>query len=720
MFRDVDIDTFAASEDRSGQKVIAAIGIDRYLKWPRLNNAVNDARGALKVFSQLGFEPLVEPLYDETATADALRSLVTDDLAKLGRNDSLVLFFAGHGHTITRTFHEGDSVKTGYIIPADGDSPGGSTARWLRLDSWLSDVARLEAKHILVFLDACHSGIALGSLIKWRDSQQRTEPLAILGRRRSRRVITSALDDQLAMDSGPVPGHSLFTGCLIEGLNGAIAPPGECVTGSQIGFYLQQRVTSYPSSDQTPDFGSLEEDRRGELIIEIVAEQPSEPTALHDTVESLPSTPPVSPQPMTPDPGVMLAGEAHTALVDAAVEMPPSGAAGATDDKLPRQARASSLFEVLKASPRFWFIYGGIAVVGLIIGMVITVVTSSSKRDTDANLDGSDAAGSATATASKPVVTAKLEMSSGRPRTILSVFPGTIEWIEVSGKEVKANDVIMKLRGYKTLEAQVATLAKEVTQLKGNLEAAEKAARDAISQSAEATVREAQAKVSVARNALAAKSEQLARKTDQLEPHYVRLRIDGTLAVNRKVGETVPENTPIGTLAPTAVPSATFKIPKDMKFEIGMAMPLKLGEKLITCEVADRKPEEMRILCEPGPGIVDGAEVSLILGSDSNPLSSLGSSSPKEPAMDRELKLKALLHDLLNGKTCAERKAAIAPLVGLDDRRAVEPLRSARYRMVGGISGTSAENINACLTEEAEVAVKALSAPPVNPRSASE
>ncbi len=719
MFRDVEIDAPAASEAHSGQRVIAAIGIDRYRKWPRLSNAVNDARGAVKVFSRLGFEPLVEPLYDEAATADALRSLVTDDLAKLGRNDSVVLFFAGHGHTITRTFHEGDSVKTGYIIPADGDSPGGSTARWLRLDSWLSDVARLEAKHVLVFLDACHSGIALGSLIKWRDSQQRTEPLAILGRRRSRRVITSALDDQRAMDSGPVPGHSLFTGCLIEGLNGAIAPPGACVTGSQIGFYLQQRVTSYPSSEQTPDFGTLEEDKRGELILEIVAEQPPEPTALHDTVESLPSMPPVPSPSMTPDQGVMLAGEAHATLVDAAVARPPSGAAGATDDNLPRQARASSFIEVLKASPRLWFIYGGIAVVGLIIGMIITVVTSSSTRDADANLDGSDAAGSATATAGKPVVTAKLEMSSGRPRTILAFFPGTIEWIEASGKEVKANDVIMKLMGHKPLEAQVQALTREVTQLQANLAAAEKA-RDASSPSDEAAVRDAEAKVSVARDALAAKSEQLTTKTDQLEPSYVRLQIDGTLTVNRKVGETIPENTPIGTVAPAAVPSATFKIPRGMKFEIGMAIALKLGEKLITCAVADWEPEKMRIACEPGPDIVEGAEVSLVLSGDSNPSASRGSSSPKGSTRDRELKLEALLHDLQNGKTCAERKAAIAPIVELGHRRAIEPLRAARYRMVGGLSGISPENINACLTDEAEVAVKALSAPPVDPPSASE
>jgi hypothetical protein len=35
----------------------------------------------------------------------------------------------------------------------------------------------------------------------------------------SRKAITSARRDQLARDGGPVAGHSLFAGVLIDGLN---------------------------------------------------------------------------------------------------------------------------------------------------------------------------------------------------------------------------------------------------------------------------------------------------------------------------------------------------------------------------------------------------------------------------------------------------------------------------------------------------------------------
>ena len=85
--------------------------------------------------------------------------------------------------------------------------------------------------------------------------------------------------------------------------------------------------------------------------------------------------------------------------------------------------------------------------------------------------------------------------------------------------------------------------------------------------------------------------------------------------------------------------------------------------------------------------------------------------SPGDPAAEREVKLKALIYDLQNGKTCPARKAAITSLVELGDKRAIEPLRLARYRMQGGFAGFGADNVNACLTRDADAAIKTLSGP---------
>ncbi|HEY4238852.1 MAG TPA: serine/threonine-protein kinase [Kofleriaceae bacterium] len=79
---------------------------------------------------------------------------------------------------------------------------------------------------------------------------------------------------------------------------------------------------------------------------------------------------------------------------------------------------------------------------------------------------------------------------------------------------------------------------------------------------------------------------------------------------------------------------------------------------------------------------------------------------PAEP--DPDMQLKALLHDLEDGPTCAARRSVIAKLVALGDARAVPPLRRAKYRMVGGVVGIGADNANACLTADAERAIKQL------------
>jgi len=173
-----------------GRNVISVIGIDRYHHWPRLSNAVNDARGAVALFERLGFTQVLDPLLDERATGKAIHELVTDELRALGPEDSLVLFYAGHGGTERHRLDE-QEIKTGYLIPVDASGSPNKVSTWIELDSWLRAVALLPAKHILVILDACHSGIALGPILKWRDvvSWQET-PLPALQARRSRRIIT--------------------------------------------------------------------------------------------------------------------------------------------------------------------------------------------------------------------------------------------------------------------------------------------------------------------------------------------------------------------------------------------------------------------------------------------------------------------------------------------------------------------------------------------------
>jgi uncharacterized caspase-like protein len=246
---------------------IVTIGINRYQNCGKLGNAVGDAEGTFKIFSELGFRQH-SMLLDEEATGSAMRRLVEEDLQSLGKEDSLVLFFAGHGYTAKTEFADTSCIKTGYLVPVDGDLKRPGTC--IRIRTWLDEIAHLQAKHILVILDACKSGIALDTMHRWHASVEHPgvrSPLDRLRQRRSRRVFTSALDDELASDRGPRAGNSLFTGFLIQALEEGLRTGREAATGSMIWSYVQEHVMMHPRSRQTPALGALQLHDDGDIVV---------------------------------------------------------------------------------------------------------------------------------------------------------------------------------------------------------------------------------------------------------------------------------------------------------------------------------------------------------------------------------------------------------------------------------------------------------------------
>ena len=81
---------------------------------------------------------------------------------------------------------------------------------------------------------------------------------------------------------------------------------------------------------------------------------------------------------------------------------------------------------------------------------------------------------------------------------------------------------------------------------------------------------------------------------------------------------------------------------------------------------------------------------------------------PPSQGGDRSADVDAALQELVRGKTCAARRAAIPKLIELAAPRAIPALKAARYRMRGGILGFNETNTNACLTADAEAAIKTL------------
>ena len=109
-------------------------------------------------------------------------------------------------------------------------------------------------------------------------------------------------------------------------------------------------------------------------------------------------------------------------------------------------------------------------------------------------------------------------------------------------------------------------------------------------------------------------------------------------------------------------------------------------------------------------GVLVAIALAVFRNKDEVPANPQPSVSPPPPivAEDRDLKLKALLHDLEAGKTCPERRTAVLALQDLGDPRAIPDLKKWRHRMYGGLVGIGESDANACLTKDADAAIKAL------------
>lgn len=229
------------------------IGIDKYPNLPpdrQLSYAVRDAQGIEQVMKQLYKFDKIVTLYDQQATRDRILDLLTEELpAQMGEDDSLFIFWAGHGNQ--EKSREGE---LGYLIPYDG-----SPAK-IRTNITMAEIRdtiskKIPAKHVFYVMDACYSGLM--TTTRAIDSKPRRDLayLKEITKERVRQVLTAGSKDQEVLDGGH-KGHSVFTGRLIEALEAA----GDFITANEIQAIIKEKVFSDARArnhTQTPGYGTF-------------------------------------------------------------------------------------------------------------------------------------------------------------------------------------------------------------------------------------------------------------------------------------------------------------------------------------------------------------------------------------------------------------------------------------------------------------------------------
>jgi uncharacterized caspase-like protein len=244
--------TPAAPKISNRWAVVVGVGDYDNRTIPRLRFATRDAEAMYQFLTTQGGYPKdnVVLLTDATAQKPTLlnikRALGEFLARRAGRDDMVLIYFAGHGAPeIDAAGNEADGLSK-YLIPRDGD-PDALYTTALPMDEIQRIFSRVAAERIVMLLDTCYSGTAGGRTFA-RASTRATgindQFLDRLTRSRGRVIITASGPNEVALEL-PNLGHGVFTYFVLEGLKGkADRNHDGLVTVSELYEYVEGQVDS--------------------------------------------------------------------------------------------------------------------------------------------------------------------------------------------------------------------------------------------------------------------------------------------------------------------------------------------------------------------------------------------------------------------------------------------------------------------------------------------
>lgn len=229
---DVEVDLeIPQIEDLHSSTFAVIIGNENYQKVTKVECANNDAM----VFSQYCKKTLGMPeknvrIYPDATFATMLAAI--DDIksiAKAYKGDlNVVFYYAGHGIP-------NESSRDAYLLPVDTD--GRNTAVCYPLSKLYQELGSMNAKSVVVFMDACFSGAQRGDgmLVSARGIAIKAKPAAPQG---NMVVFSAASGDETAYPYKE-KNHGMFTYFLLKKLQESKGT----VTLGELGSYIIDKVT---------------------------------------------------------------------------------------------------------------------------------------------------------------------------------------------------------------------------------------------------------------------------------------------------------------------------------------------------------------------------------------------------------------------------------------------------------------------------------------------
>ncbi|MGD9004198.1 MAG: caspase family protein, partial [Desulfobacterales bacterium] len=244
------------------------IGIDEYQHIRKLKYAVDDAQAFYRHFvnyMQLPQENIIL-LTNEQANLTKLRSTLGTYLKrKAGKEDTVFIYFAGHGSTEKDSMSPDGDGLTKYLLPCDA-MPNDLYATALPMSEIKKIFDRIKSDRLIFICDACYSGASGGRTISLTGLRANISDVFLdrIVKGKGRVIITASGPNEVSSESDELQ-HGIFTYFLLKGLHGKADTDNDgLITVDELYKYVSIEVPDATNQEQHPvKKGSVE----GQIVI---------------------------------------------------------------------------------------------------------------------------------------------------------------------------------------------------------------------------------------------------------------------------------------------------------------------------------------------------------------------------------------------------------------------------------------------------------------------
>jgi hypothetical protein len=245
-----------------------AIGINQYQHTRNLKYAVNDAQAFkdyLKDYVGIPDERIFY-LANQDATKSRIESLLgTTIKRKASRDDTVIIFYAGHGAVEPDPSNlDGDGFEK-YLLPYDANLEDLYSTS-ISMNDIRTIFTRIRADRLIFIADTCYSGASGGRTMMATKTRANLSDKFYerISKGKGRVIISSCSANEISKEDDNLQ-HGVFSYYMLEGLKGRADQDGDgIITVSELFSYISRKVPQASAQDQHP---VKKGETEGELVI---------------------------------------------------------------------------------------------------------------------------------------------------------------------------------------------------------------------------------------------------------------------------------------------------------------------------------------------------------------------------------------------------------------------------------------------------------------------